>query len=159
MPETMPADERGEREVLNRLRTFIICYIADRNACLNLGKPFTVPEVELIRNVNTLFTASKYRLKSDGYLVSLVELHRIMTRYVHIANPMVEPRSARMTVRHLVFSNEPRLTMRNRNKTSYAPIRSSLKSLPPGRVQLWRAVLRTRSLMVGNNYLCVREWY
>ena len=47
VPEVMPSDERGEREVLNRLRTYICIYIADRGTCLNLGKPFMVPEVEV----------------------------------------------------------------------------------------------------------------
>lgn len=43
----MPTDERRQREVLNRLRTHIICYIIDRSFCLNLGKPFMIPEDEV----------------------------------------------------------------------------------------------------------------
>ncbi len=46
-PLVRPADERGAREVLNRLRTYIICYIVDRSFGINLGKPFMVPEVEV----------------------------------------------------------------------------------------------------------------
>ena len=47
VPETMPTDERGQREVLNRLRTHIICFIIDRCFCINLGKPFMIPEDEV----------------------------------------------------------------------------------------------------------------
>lgn len=44
VPSVMPTDERGQREVLNRLRTHIICYVIDRCFCINLGKPFMIPE-------------------------------------------------------------------------------------------------------------------
>ena len=44
VPSAMPADERGQREVLNRLRTYVICYVIDRCFCINLGKPFMIPE-------------------------------------------------------------------------------------------------------------------
>lgn len=47
MPVHKPTDERNERELLNRLRTWIICYIMDRCICINLGKPFMIPEDEV----------------------------------------------------------------------------------------------------------------
>lgn len=50
VPSAMPADERGQREVLNRLRTHIICYVIDRCFCINLGKPFMIPEDDVSRS-------------------------------------------------------------------------------------------------------------
>lgn len=47
MPSVKPTDERNERELLNRIRTWIICYIMDRCICINLGKPFMIPEDEV----------------------------------------------------------------------------------------------------------------
>ncbi|KAJ3537444.1 hypothetical protein NM688_g6690 [Phlebia brevispora] len=110
-PVVKPTDERGEREVLNRLRTYIICYIVDRSFGINLGKPFMVPEVELIRNVNTMFLSSKYQHKGDAYMASLVELYRIMTRFADIANPATEARAdslneADLIATHKVFAEE-----------------------------------------------------
>ncbi|PSS11025.1 hypothetical protein PHLCEN_2v3321 [Hermanssonia centrifuga] len=93
-PSVKPTDERSEREILNRLRTYVVCYIMDRCFCINLGKAFMVPEDELIRNVASQFYGWKYQHKADGYLVSLVELFRIMTRFAELANPAIEARSA-----------------------------------------------------------------
>lgn len=44
IPDVKPTDERGQRELLNRLRTWVVCYVLDRCMCLNLGKPFMMPE-------------------------------------------------------------------------------------------------------------------
>ena len=44
VPEQRPTDERGERELLNRLRAYSVCYIMDRCHCINLGKPAMMPE-------------------------------------------------------------------------------------------------------------------
>ncbi len=46
-PSVKPTDERSEREILNRLRTYVVCYIMDRCFCINLGKAFMVPEDEV----------------------------------------------------------------------------------------------------------------
>lgn len=46
-PSSPPITEREEREYLNRTRTWIICYIMDRCICVNLGKPFMIPEDEV----------------------------------------------------------------------------------------------------------------
>ena len=118
VPETMPADERAQREVLNRLRTHIICFIIDRCFCINLGKPFMIPEedvsmlpylaqcgsrslsFQMIRNAATQFLGWKYSLGSDNYIVSLVELLRIMTRFVELSNPAMNSSNASRDVRY-----------------------------------------------------------
>ncbi|THH33350.1 hypothetical protein EUX98_g804 [Antrodiella citrinella] len=90
MPTTMPTDERNERELLNRLRTWIICYIMDRCICVNLGKPFMVPEDEIIRSAATKFLGFKFQHAGDAYLVSLVEVLRIITRFAEVLGPVMD---------------------------------------------------------------------
>lgn len=90
LPRVKPTNERDERELLNRTRTWIICYIMDRCICVNLGKPFMVPEDDLIRNAAEKFLGSDYQHPGDGYLVSLVELLRIITRFSETANPILQ---------------------------------------------------------------------
>ncbi|KAI0073211.1 hypothetical protein K474DRAFT_1603752 [Panus rudis PR-1116 ss-1] len=92
VPPVKPANERDERELLNRTRTWIICYIMDRCICVNLGKPFMVPEDDTIRNIEQKFLGSKYQHPGDGYLVSLVELLRIITRFSETTNPILAAR-------------------------------------------------------------------
>ena len=55
--------------------------------------------------MNTLFNVSKYKAKADSYLASLVELYRIMTRYIGHVNPAVEPQSTKLTVCPVINSN------------------------------------------------------
>lgn len=119
VPAQRPADERAQREVLNRLRTYVTCYIIDRSFCINLGKPFMMPEEEvripflacaferrtdesdvggqLVRNAAALFLGWPHSLPVDNYLVSLVELYRLMTRFMEFAKvdnaPAAGPRS------------------------------------------------------------------
>ena len=52
-----------------------------------------------------MFNTSKYKTKADSYLASLVELYRIMTRYIGHVNPAVEPRSTTLTVSILHLSD------------------------------------------------------
>ena len=47
LPTTKATDERGEREMLNRLRTYVVCFIIDRCFAMNLGKPTMRPENEV----------------------------------------------------------------------------------------------------------------
>lgn len=47
VPDRKATNERAERELLNRFRTWIICYLVDRLVCTNLGKPFMIPEDEV----------------------------------------------------------------------------------------------------------------
>ncbi|EKM52424.1 uncharacterized protein PHACADRAFT_30944 [Phanerochaete carnosa HHB-10118-sp] len=112
VPETMPADERAQREALNRLRTHIICFIIDRCFCINLGKPFMIPEDELIRSAAAKFLGHKFSQDADNYMVSLVELFRIMGRFAALVNPAMDSRADRngldLPNAHRVFSDELR---------------------------------------------------
>ena len=45
--------------------------------------------MQLIRNAATQFLGQKYSLLSDNYIVSVVELFRIMTRFAELANPAI----------------------------------------------------------------------
>ncbi|KAI0791090.1 hypothetical protein C8Q75DRAFT_816566 [Abortiporus biennis] len=92
IPAEKPTDERNQRELLNRLRTWIICYIMDRCICINLGKPFMVPEDDVIRNVAARFLGYNHQHPNDPYLVSLVELLRIITRFSEMYSPIMESR-------------------------------------------------------------------
>ncbi|TCD60645.1 hypothetical protein EIP91_009746 [Steccherinum ochraceum] len=90
VPDMKPTDERNQRELLNRIRTWITCYVMDRCVGVNLGKPFMIPEDGLIRNAEEHLLRWKYHQPADIYLVSLTELLRIITRFSERVNPVFE---------------------------------------------------------------------
>ncbi|KAI0686308.1 hypothetical protein BC835DRAFT_1420504 [Cytidiella melzeri] len=109
VPSSKPADERGERELLNRLRVYAVCYTMDRCYCLNLGKPAMMPENELIRSVSTELYGWKYGQSCDGYLASLIELFRIIGRYPELSLPKATATVQDLSdfkIRHKVMSGE-----------------------------------------------------
>lgn len=106
-PNGQPQDERQEREILNRTRMWLMCYIMDRCLSIQSGKAWMVQE-DLVRaccgytvycDVNDLYVSQtvrkvsqwlksyKYHNGCDGYLTSLTELLCIMSRFVGTVNP------------------------------------------------------------------------
>lgn len=75
-------DERHERELLNRRRTWMICSIIDGSTSLETGK---APEVgrdeELTSNASRWCSASKYQHPFDADLPAIIELLSIMHRF------------------------------------------------------------------------------
>ncbi|KAI8996283.1 hypothetical protein BD414DRAFT_575643 [Trametes punicea] len=87
IPDGDPADERQERETLNRTRMWLMCYIMDRCLSIQSGKAWMVQEDLTVRNVSQWLQRYKYHNGCDGYLTSLTELLCIMSRFVGTVNP------------------------------------------------------------------------
>ncbi|KAI0041669.1 hypothetical protein FA95DRAFT_1565152 [Auriscalpium vulgare] len=77
-----PSDERHERELLNRYRTWMICCIMDGSMSLEMGKPpICRDEDEILRNSTRWCSESKFRHPLDAELPTLIELIRIIHRF------------------------------------------------------------------------------
>lgn len=58
-------DEAREREILNRERTWMICFNLDRSNATQFGKPTTIREDWIIRNSKEWYKKSKYNHRFD----------------------------------------------------------------------------------------------
>ena len=70
-----PAVLDREREILNRERTWYICFIVDRSISAQMGKPYTVREDWIVRNCRNW--GSRFSRIWDIGISALVDLHRI----------------------------------------------------------------------------------
>lgn len=75
--------ENQEREILNRTRTWIICFNMDRSSSAQLGKPMTIRENYLISTSSGWHKSSKFgiNLPYDLHLTQQTALMRIMSRF------------------------------------------------------------------------------
>ncbi|KAL7278771.1 hypothetical protein ACG7TL_007779 [Trametes sanguinea] len=87
IPDGDPGDERQEREIMNRTRMWLMCYIMDRCLSIQSGKAWMVQEDHTVRNVSQWLQRYKFHNQCDGYLTSLTELLCIMSRFVGTVNP------------------------------------------------------------------------
>ncbi|KAI0369514.1 hypothetical protein BV20DRAFT_1078089, partial [Pilatotrama ljubarskyi] len=87
IPDGQPVDERQEREILNRTRMWLMCYIMDRCLSIQSGKAWMVQEDLTVRNASQWLQRYKFHNSCDGYLTSLTELLCIMSRFVGTVNP------------------------------------------------------------------------
>ncbi|KAH9969384.1 hypothetical protein BGW80DRAFT_1461677 [Lactifluus volemus] len=79
---TRPLDERHEREILNRRRTWMICSIMDGSTSLETGKaPGVGTDDELTSNASRWCSASKFQHPFDADLPAIIELLSIMHRF------------------------------------------------------------------------------
>ncbi|KAI9455377.1 hypothetical protein F5148DRAFT_1226132 [Russula earlei] len=75
-------DERHERELLNRRRTWMICSIMDGSTSLETGKaPGVGKDEELSSSANRWCSTSKYQHPFDADLPAIIELLCIMQRF------------------------------------------------------------------------------
>jgi len=75
-------DERHERELLNRRRTWMICSIVDGSTSLETGKePGVGKDRELSSNATRWCSASRYQHQFDADLPAIIELLVIMQRF------------------------------------------------------------------------------
>lgn len=82
-PKEQPLDERHERELLNRRRTWMILSIIDGGASLETGKaPGVGKDEELTSNVSRWCSASKFQHPFDADLPAIIELLSIMQRFI-----------------------------------------------------------------------------
>ncbi|KIJ37500.1 hypothetical protein M422DRAFT_781631 [Sphaerobolus stellatus SS14] len=78
---TKPTSEKHERELLNRTRTWLICFNLDRSTSTQLGKPSTIKEDFIVRNAADWYRRSQYNHPYDIQLCAYVELLRLVTRF------------------------------------------------------------------------------
>ncbi|KAH8117092.1 fungal-specific transcription factor domain-containing protein [Phellopilus nigrolimitatus] len=68
-----------DKEVHNRERTWLICYILDRSMSAQMGKPHSIKEDFIIQNT-ALFWTKPLSRKGDGGIAAYAELQRILSR-------------------------------------------------------------------------------
>ncbi|SPO36640.1 uncharacterized protein PSFLO_02111 [Pseudozyma flocculosa] len=73
-----PAVLDREREILNRERTWYMCFIVDRSISAQMGKPYTIKEDWIVRNCRSW--GSRFSRTWDIGISALVDLHRIQSR-------------------------------------------------------------------------------
>lgn len=76
-----------EREILNRERTWIYCFIIDRSLSAQMGKPYSIREDYIIRNSKT-WHLQRCSAVQDLGLVAMVDLHRTFVRS-HLARSSI----------------------------------------------------------------------
>ncbi|KAJ1304155.1 hypothetical protein OPQ81_008555 [Rhizoctonia solani] len=74
-------NETHEREVLNRTRTWLICFNMDRALATRMGRPTTIPEDYIVRHSREWWRRSKYNGRLDVHLCYYTQLLRTVTRY------------------------------------------------------------------------------
>lgn len=75
-------DERHEREILNRTRTWIICFNLDRSGATQFGKPPSIKEDVIIRNTTTWYKKSINNHCYDIHMVAYTSLLRIVAGFL-----------------------------------------------------------------------------
>ncbi|EJD02176.1 uncharacterized protein FOMMEDRAFT_87458 [Fomitiporia mediterranea MF3/22] len=68
-----------DKEVHNRERTWLVCYILDRSMSAQMGKPHSIKEDHIIQNTG-LFWTKPIAVKGDGGIAAYTELQRILSR-------------------------------------------------------------------------------
>ncbi|KAL0066966.1 hypothetical protein AAF712_005955 [Marasmius tenuissimus] len=67
LPATKSHNEKQEREVLNRMRVWMICFNLDRSTATQFGKPSTIKEDYIVRTSADWFKKSQYNLDVGFY--------------------------------------------------------------------------------------------
>ncbi|EPS94764.1 hypothetical protein FOMPIDRAFT_1038716 [Fomitopsis schrenkii] len=84
-PTNLPSDladetRAREREIHNRQRTWIVCFILDRSFSAQMGKPYTIKEDSFIIRNALQWSRSPMSVPSDAHTAAMVDLQRIVTR-------------------------------------------------------------------------------
>ncbi|WFD42096.1 hypothetical protein MPSI1_000734 [Malassezia psittaci] len=79
LPAGGDASEEKVREILNRERTWYICFCVDRTLSAQMGKPYSIREDWIIRHAADWCT-QKYSRPWDLGICALVDLLRVQTR-------------------------------------------------------------------------------
>lgn len=78
-PPGSTLSEEEEREILNRERTWYICFCVDRTLSAQMGKPYSIREDWIIRHASE-WCKHKYSRPWDLGICALVDLLRVQTR-------------------------------------------------------------------------------
>ncbi|THH12044.1 hypothetical protein EW146_g7836 [Bondarzewia mesenterica] len=76
-----PQNEKQEREMLNRVRVWQICFNLDRSTATQFGKPTTIKEDYIVRNSTDWYLKSKYNHPYDVHLDAYCSLMRIVAKF------------------------------------------------------------------------------
>ncbi|KAL1743695.1 fungal-specific transcription factor domain-containing protein [Schizophyllum fasciatum] len=79
-------------EVHNRERTWIMCFVLDRSFSAQLGKPYSIKEDNIVRNV-TSWCRTPIANVGDGALAGYAELQRLMSRSLDFLYSATDSRS------------------------------------------------------------------
>ncbi|KAG8686322.1 hypothetical protein FRC11_009129, partial [Ceratobasidium sp. 423] len=74
--------EAHEREILNRTRTWLICFNLDRSGATQFGRPPTIREDYIVRKSSDWYKRSKFNLPLDIHLTGYTRLLRIVARFL-----------------------------------------------------------------------------
>lgn len=81
LPTTKPTNEKQEREILNRIRVWQICFNLDRSTATQFGKPSTIKEDSIIRHSADWYKKSPYNVDYDVHMCGYTALLRIVARF------------------------------------------------------------------------------
>lgn len=89
--ESSIQQEHYEKEILNRERTWLYCFILDRSLSAQMGKPYTIREDFIIRSSKS-WHKHRSSVPDDSGITAMVDLHRIHSRsldllYSHTGTP------------------------------------------------------------------------
>lgn len=73
--------EKAAREVLNRTRTWMICFNLDRSVATQFGKPSTIKEDYITRHCKDWYKSSPYNDKYDIHICAYSTLLRIVAEF------------------------------------------------------------------------------
>ncbi|CAE6458081.1 unnamed protein product [Rhizoctonia solani] len=76
------AGEAHEREILNRTRTWLVCFNLDRSGATQLGQPPTIQENYIVRHSGDWYKRSNLNLPFDIHVTTNTRLLRIVTRFL-----------------------------------------------------------------------------
>ncbi|KAL7413695.1 fungal-specific transcription factor domain-containing protein [Mrakia frigida] len=69
-----------DREIVNRERTWLMCYVLDRSLSAQMGKPYSIREDFIIRNAGQWMEGNRYAMPTDRGLVAYTGLQQILSR-------------------------------------------------------------------------------
>ncbi|TFK51353.1 hypothetical protein OE88DRAFT_1659301 [Heliocybe sulcata] len=81
LPTVKSATEKAAREVLNRTRTWMICFNLDRSVATQFGKPSTIKEDYITRHCKDWYRSSPYNDKYDIHICAYSTLLRIVAEF------------------------------------------------------------------------------
>ncbi|THH27690.1 hypothetical protein EUX98_g6498 [Antrodiella citrinella] len=81
VPPPKPTNERQEREQLNGVRMWMNCFILDRSISTYYGRPPTIKEDYVIRNVSKWYNSSQYNSPCDIGISAYCAMLQITTRF------------------------------------------------------------------------------
>ncbi|KAK0452932.1 fungal-specific transcription factor domain-containing protein [Desarmillaria tabescens] len=80
-PKIDSANEKEEREALNRVRVWQLCFYIDRGTAIQFGKLWMMKEDTIIRHSEEWYKQSQYNLDYDVHMCGYNALLRIVARF------------------------------------------------------------------------------